>query len=257
MRALFRFERRTEADDNDIRFRHNHAILSQYHLDRNGTGPLQHFFQNKRVNEISYNRDAMHDQARYFDVRSGFWRDCWAEAQSYEDYLAGSDPERASPWKSLAERLPALSAEQRARVRGFDRRLHVLLVSGVWCGDCVRQGPMIRQLVDASDDGVSVRVIDRDRNPKLRDEVRILGAARVPVVVFLSEDFHEIGRFGDRLLHTYRRKAETELGAACAVPTAELPPEELAAERDEWAAIFERMLLMARLAPPLRERHGD
>ena len=59
------------------------------------------------------------------------------------------------------------------------------------------------------------------------------------------------------MLHTYRRKAETELGAACAVPAAELPPEELAAERDEWVAIFERMLLMVRLAPPLRERHGD
>ena len=77
------------------------------------------------------------------------------------------------------------------------------------------------------------------------------------MVVFLSEDFHEVARFGDRTLHTYRRKAATEIGAACAVPSAELPPEELMAERDEWIAIFERMLLMLRLAPPLRERHGD
>ena len=199
----------------------------------------------------------MDDKAKYLDVRSDFWSGCWAEAESYEDYLKGSDPKRAGPWKSLSTRIPALSSEQHERLTGYGRALNVLAVSGVWCGDCVRQGPMIRQIADACDEGVSLRVIDRDQNPKLRDEVRILGAARVPVVVFLSEDFHEVGRFGDRTLHTYRRKAETEIGAACAVPTAKLPPEELSAERDEWVTIFERMLLMVRLAPPLRERHGD
>jgi hypothetical protein len=199
----------------------------------------------------------MGERARYRDVRSDFWRECFGEAHSYEEYLSASDPKRASRWQSLGERIPRLSGEQRERLAAVHRTLNVLLVSGVWCGDCVRQGPMIRQIVDACDDGVALRVIDRDQNPKLRDEVRILGAARVPVVVFLSEDFHEVGRFGDRTLHTYRRKAETEFGAACAVPTAELPAEELAAERDEWAAIFERMLLMLRLAPPLRERYAD
>lgn len=199
----------------------------------------------------------MQERAQYVDIRSDFWRACWEEAESYEAYLSGSDTERASRWGSLAERIPALAGAETARLNGTDRELNVLLVSGVWCGDCVRQGPMIRQIVDACADGVSLRVIDRDQNPELRDEVRILGAARVPVVVFLSEDFHEVGRFGDRMLATYRLKAETELGAACAVPTAELPPDELAAERDEWLAIVERMLLMVRLAPPLRERHGD
>ena len=199
----------------------------------------------------------MDEQAKYLDVRSDFWSACWAEAESYENYLKGSEPKRAGRWESLSARIPSLSSEQRERLTGYGRALNVLAVSGVWCGDCVRQGPMIRQIVDACDEGVSLRVIDRDQNAKLRDEVRILGAARVPVVVFLSEDFHEVGRFGDRTLHTYRRKAETEIGAACAVPAAKLPPEELSAERDEWVTIFERMLLMARLAPPLRERHGD
>lgn len=199
----------------------------------------------------------MEERPKYFDTRRGLWRTLWSEATSYEDYLAASEPERAGRWASLGKRIPPLSAEQKSRLTGYSRTLNALVVSGVWCGDCVRQGPMIRQIVRACDEGVRLRVIDRDQNPELRDEVRILGAARVPVVVFLSEDFHEVGRFGDRMLSTYRRKAETEIGAACAVPTAKLPPEELAAERDEWVDIFERMLLMVRLAPPLRERHGD
>ena len=199
----------------------------------------------------------MSEEAQYRDIRSDFWRACWAEAASYEAYLEGSDAKRAGRWAPLGERIPALSEAQRDRVSGYGRKLNILLVSGVWCGDCVRQGPMIRQIAAACDDQVALRVIDRDVNPELRDEVRVIGAARVPVVVFLSEDFHEAGRFGDRMLETYRRKAATEIGAACAVPTAEIPPEELAAERDEWLDIFERMLLMVRLAPPLRARYGD
>ena len=79
---------------------------------------------------------------------------------------------------------------------------------------------------------------------------------RVPMVVFLTEDFHEIGRWGDRPLAVYRDKAVTELGAACPLPGS-ADGGALAAETAEWLDVFERMILMARLAPPLRARHGD
>jgi hypothetical protein len=196
-------------------------------------------------------------QNAYLDLRRDFWKSCYQEASTYDDYLAQSEPRRAEKWTKLSASLPPLSEEQRARLTGYRRELHVLLVSGVWCGDCVRQGPMIRQIVDACDEGVALKVIDRDQNEALRDEVRILGALRVPVLVFLSEDFFEVGRFGDRMLTTYRRKAASELGPACPVPGALVPQDELRSERDEWVDVFERMLLMVRLAPPLRQRHGD
>lgn len=199
----------------------------------------------------------MTDATKYRDIRSAFWKTHFRTALDYESYLESSDPKRAAHWRTLAEKIPELSTEQTKRVQGHGRELNVLMVSGVWCGDCVRQGPMVRQIADACGDSVELRIIDRDESEALRDEVRILGALRVPVVVFLSEDFHEVGRFGDRMLTTYRRKLATEIGAACAVPTAELPAEELRSERDEWLDVFERMLLMVRLAPVLRERHAD
>ena len=36
---------------------------------------------------------------------------------------------------------------------------------------------------------------------------------RVPMVLFLTEDFHEIGRYGDRPLTVYREKAATRAGS--------------------------------------------
>jgi hypothetical protein len=190
---------------------------------------------------------------RYLDIRSDFWKSAFEQATDYDTYLRESPASNAARWREAASRLPALAPEDRARLVGHGCPVNLLLVSGVWCGDCVRQGPMIKQLADAVGPDLTLRVIDRDADPAVRDEVRILGAMRVPVAVFLTTHFLEVGRFGDRMLSTYRRKAVTEVGAACPLPTARTPVDELIAERAEWLDIFERMLLMVRLSPVTRE----
>lgn len=191
----------------------------------------------------------------YFDLRSPFWRSCFEKASQYDDYLAQS-PVHAARWHDSAAKVPSLTADQLQRLSGHHRSLRVLLLSGIWCGDCVRQGPMIRQIVDACDDDVRLRVIDREEDTKLRDEIRIIGAARVPVAVFLTEDFFEVGRFGDRMLAAYRKMAQSEY-ADLRYVSGRSPQDFIASELAEWVDIFERCLLMARLSPLLRRRHGD
>lgn len=197
------------------------------------------------------------DKPKYYDVRAEFWKQHFDEAQPYRDYLAENDPTHTAKWANLATVLPDLTPEEAARVKGYNRKLNVLVYSGVWCGDCVRQVPMLRKIADAAGNDVDLRIIERDDSEELQDELRILGALRVPVVVFLSEDFHEVDRAGDRLLTAYRRKAERETGDACDAGLVPPTEEELAAEMGEWVDIVERMLLMLRLAPPLRARYGD
>jgi thiol-disulfide isomerase/thioredoxin len=198
------------------------------------------------------------DMPQYFDIRRELWKSSFESAASYAVYLESSPREKARRWEEMAAKIPQLTEEQKARLRGHGRILNVLLVSGVWCGDCVRQGPMIDRIAHAAGEDVRLRVLDRDVDSRLRDELRILGGMRVPVAVFLSEDFFEVGRFGDRMLATYRKKAATEEGAACPVPYV-VPPEKelLAAEQSEWVDIFERMLLMLRLDPSLGKRHRE
>ena len=197
------------------------------------------------------------DRPKYYDNRSEFWRSAFERALVYDAYLLSTEPDKAERWRVMGGRIPPLTAEQADRLRGYGREMKVLVLSGAWCGDCVRQGPMLERIASTCGPMVELRLIDRDVAPEIRDEMRILGAARVPAVVFLSEDYFEIGRFGDRLLTVYRSKAAREIGPACATGIVAPPPEELAAELAEWVDIFERMLLMLRLAPMLRERHGD
>ena len=84
----------------------------------------------------------------------------------------------------------------------------------------------------------------------------INGGARVPVVVFLSEDWQEVCRYGERTLSIYRKLAADQLGPSC--PTGLVPPanEALATITAEWLAEFERAHLILRLSPRLREARG-
>ena len=68
---------------------------------------------------------------------------------------------------------------------------------------------------------------------------------------FLSLDSDE------REESVYRRKARTELGAACDTGMVAGPSEELALEQQEWIDIFERAQLLLRVSPFLRARHQD
>lgn len=199
----------------------------------------------------------MTQKPKYYDIRAEFWKDQFAKASPLKEYLERSDPVHASKWVRMGESIRLLDEAQKKRLSSHGRSLNVLVYSGVWCGDCVRQGPMIEAIATLTGGSTAVRFIDRDASTQLQDELRVLGALRVPIVVFLSEDFHEIDRFGDRTLTAYRRKVEQETGDACDAGLVPPGPDQLSAELSEWIDIFERVFLMLRIAPPLRARYND
>ncbi len=190
-----------------------------------------------------------------FDLRSSLWREAFARALPYAEYIATGTPAQQDKWRAYGERV-SLTDEQTAIAERFKRQLNVIVLSGMWCGDCARQGPML-DLIGSASSVLTIKFIDNQVMPELRDEVRIHGAARVPVAVCVSEDFFDVGRVGDRQLAAYRRKANTELGAACDAGIVPPRPEELADEVAEWFEHFERLQLLLRVSPYLRRRHND
>lgn len=166
---------------------------------------------------------------------------------------AGKEPYRTK-WTAMADHV-GLSCEQQERAGTFHRTMPILVLSGIWCGDCVRQGPILQAITDASP-GLELRLVEQSED-SLADELRINGALKVPVVVLLSEDFFEISRIGDRMLSTYRKKAQRELGPTCEVGIVPPAAQELAIEIDEWLDEIERAQWILRLSPLLRKRYKD
>jgi thiol-disulfide isomerase/thioredoxin len=194
-------------------------------------------------------------QSGYYDKRSEFWRKYWELAVDYRTFVSQGKQHEMESWNDRFQRTPELLPEEVERLQEYNRELNVLMYAGTWCGDCSRQAPMLFKIAKAAGDKVKLRLIERETSKELQDELRIVGALRVPIVVFLSEDFWEIGRFGERLLSIYRSKAAREIGRG--TDTGVLSPRSLKREMGEWLDIFERMLLMVRLSPPLRNRHDD
>jgi hypothetical protein len=184
------------------------------------------------------------------------WSKVFAEALPYRAFLDGyATPSQRTRWDAMHGRF-ALSAEQEALLGGFARRMSVLCLAGAWCGDCINQCPAFDHFARAAT-AIDLRFLDRDARPDVRDALAINGGHRVPVVVFLSEDGFEVARYGERTPSIYRRLAAERLGPACPTGLVAPPEDALAATTAEWLAEFERVQLILRLSPRLREKHGD
>lgn len=184
------------------------------------------------------------------------WKSKFEAGLTYDAFLDtyGTDEHRAR-WAKARQRF-SLPPEDAERVRGFVRTMNVLCLAGAWCGDCVEQCPILRRIADESET-IDLRFLDRDEHSDLQEMLSINGGSRVPVAVFLSEDFYECGRFGERTLSRYRDLASRVLGAACPTGIGSGDPQLDRAVVREWVDVFERVQWMLRLSPRLREKHGD
>jgi thiol-disulfide isomerase/thioredoxin len=185
-----------------------------------------------------------------------FFRGKFESAQGYEAYVAGGSADQQENWRRILDK-SSLTPSQRDLVAGFTRRVNVLVSSGLWCGDCVQQCPMLRRIEEANPRSVALRFVDRDRHLDLSEPLKICGGLRVPTVIFLNEDFDFVSILGDRTLSRYRAIAARQLGAACPLPGAEVPSDEMTDTVQDWVNEFERVHLLLRLSGKLRTRHGD
>jgi thiol-disulfide isomerase/thioredoxin len=177
----------------------------------------------------------------------------------YEAYVATGTPDQQERWSEferLARDHAALNSAQRSMTTDFTRKVNLLVISGMWCGDCAQQCPLLAIIADHAPT-VELRFVDRDKHKDVADIVKIAGGNRVPTALFLNEDFEFVSLYGDKSLSRLRALAAKSLGASCPLPGAQVPHDEIAATLADWLAELERVHLLLRLSPKLRQRHDD
>lgn len=179
----------------------------------------------------------------------------FAEALPYEQYLATGTSAQRDAWTAIHAKAP-LTEAQRSLLASFTRRINVLVSSGIWCGDCVQQCPLLQRIAEASP-RIDLRFVDRDAYPDLARALTINAGLRVPVALFMAEDHVPVAVYGDRTLSRYRALAAKHLGPSCPLPGAPIPDEELAATLQDWLNEFERIHLLLRLSTRLRQKYND
>ena len=183
-------------------------------------------------------------------------RERFGRGLGYTDYLATGTDHQRSAWEDIRARAE-LSDAQRALIEGFVREINILAISGIWCGDCVQQLPFLEAIRAANPGKVNLRYIDRDEHSDFTSPLTICSGNRVPVVVFMNEDFDFVSLFGDRTLSRYRAMAARNLGPSCPVPGAAVAQDELEATFQDWINETERVHLLCRLSTKLRARYDD
>ena len=180
----------------------------------------------------------------------------WTAGLNYDRFLDKyATPEQRRRWDAFHSKV-GLTPSQQATLRDFRREMLVIVVAGAWCGDCIQQVPIFDHFSKQAP-CLQFRYFDREDHGDLADELSICGGRRVPSVLFLSEDGAPCGRAGDRTLSKYRDMVATLDGASC--PTGLVAPVQalLSDVTQDWLNEFERVQLMLRLSPRLRQKHGD
>lgn len=175
---------------------------------------------------------------------------------TYGQYLETGTADQRDAWKKIYESVE-LTAGQKELLAGFVREMRVICVSGIWCGDCVQQGPLLQRIAEGNPDRIKLVWLDRDAHHDLAGQLTINAGMRVPVVLFAAEDNEVVSIYGDRTLTRYRAIAARQLGAHCTIPGAPADKKELAGTLQDWLNEFERVHLLLRTSARLREKHGD
>jgi thiol-disulfide isomerase/thioredoxin len=174
----------------------------------------------------------------------------------YDDFFARhGTPQDRSRWDAVQQRVHLTEGQTRL-LKSFKRTMKVLVLAGTWCGDCAANCPIFEKFASVAP-AIDVRYVDRDAHPEIQDELKINGGNRVPVVVFISEDGYEVGRYGERTLSAYRQMVATEVKELRAGTSVVSVEQHLADVVADWLREFERIQYILRLSPRLRRLHGD
>jgi len=189
-------------------------------------------------------------------INASYLSEKFSLAFPYDLYVHTGNEEQQRRWKQVYD-AAHLTATQKELVAGFVREMKILIFSGIWCGDCVQQCPLIQRIAEANPAKIELRFVERPKESELVPELRINAGSRVPVVAFLSEDREWCATAGDRTINRYRALARSRLGPLC--PTGIVAPEkdELDATLADWLTEVERVQLMLRLTPRLRQKYQD
>src|SRR5437660_730338 len=114
-------------------------------------------------------------------MNATFLAEKFAAALPYDRYVLTGNPEQQRRWRQVYE-AARLAPAQAGLAGRFTRDLKVLVVSGIWCGDCVQQCPLLQRCAEANPGRIDLRLVDRDEHRDLSGQVRINAGDRVPVV---------------------------------------------------------------------------
>lgn len=122
----------------------------------------------------------------------------WESGQTYEQWLAGAgDAKRREDLEKFYAEV-TLTPDDQQLLKLVDRPVHILALAEDWCGDVRRNVPVIARMVTENTANLRLRLVDKETRPQLMVRYLTNGAEAIPIIVFMNDQFVEIGFWGPR-----------------------------------------------------------
>lgn len=116
--------------------------------------------------------------------------------KTWEDWVANPDEARQGEKIMQLYNDIQLSSDVVARLSSLDEPVRIIAIAETWCGDVIKQVPLLIRMVEATNGKAQVRFISREDNPDYFARFLTNGGEAIPKFVFCNETFTEVGNYG-------------------------------------------------------------
>lgn len=91
------------------------------------------------------------------------------------------------------------SEEIRTFFQGFGKGLHCLILAADWCGDVVRNVPVLFRVLEET--AIQTEVLIMEEHLDTMDQFLTMGGRAIPIAIFTDENGNVLGKWGPRPQH--------------------------------------------------------
>ena len=115
---------------------------------------------------------------------------------SWDDWIA--NPDDPSHAEKILENYNSISLDQavKDRLASLSEPVRIIAIAETWCGDVIKQVPLLVRMVEASNGNAQLRFISREDNPDYFARFLTNGGEAIPKFVFCNDSFTEVGNYG-------------------------------------------------------------
>jgi hypothetical protein len=122
----------------------------------------------------------------------------WTNGQTYADWYAGiKNPHMRTEMERIEKEIE-ISGAVVEKIKSLKRAVYVIAIIEDWCGDVRRNAPALAKLCALNPEKVQLRCVDKETKPDLMVRYLTNAAEAIPVFVFFSDTFVEVGNWGPR-----------------------------------------------------------
>ena len=91
-------------------------------------------------------------------MKTEYLAEKFAAGLSYERYVETGTEEQRRRWRQVYD-AARVTVQQTQLLSSFVREMRVLIVSGIWCGDCIQQCPLLQRCAEVRSTRIDLRFI--------------------------------------------------------------------------------------------------